>query len=161
LKEIGNLRAEYQEKLTLAESKRIDAIRAVDVGAVAIASERASQQASVLATQVSQSAETLRTLVQTTATSFAAQQSQLQNALVERIQAVEKSSYVGVGKQQIADPLMSELLLEVKQLRTTSSLGTGKGVGISSVWIGIVGGASLLLTLLSIGLIVAHMIKGY
>src|SRR6185436_3061034 len=57
-----DLHISYGEKLSLAESKRIDAIRAVDVAAVAIASERQVQQASVLANQVSASAETLRNL---------------------------------------------------------------------------------------------------
>lgn len=43
------LRADYEERLRNAEAKRIDAIRAVDVNAVAVASQRASDQATVLA----------------------------------------------------------------------------------------------------------------
>jgi hypothetical protein len=42
------LRAEYNDRLTIAEAKRIDAIRAVDVNAVTVASQRASDQASAL-----------------------------------------------------------------------------------------------------------------
>src|ERR1035437_6553515 len=56
----------YMKELSLTESRRLDAIRSVDVGAVAIASERAAATASVLANQVTQSAETLRTLVAST-----------------------------------------------------------------------------------------------
>jgi len=64
-RDIMVLRSEYEEKLRLAESERIDAIRAVDVGAAAI-----------LANQVSASAEALRAQVEatrvTTAQSLAA-----------------------------------------------------------------------------------------
>src|ERR1017187_8731470 len=63
LNEQMTLRAEHTAQLTLAEAKRIDAIRAVDVGAVSVANERANAQAAVLASQVSTSAETLRALV--------------------------------------------------------------------------------------------------
>jgi hypothetical protein len=65
--ELARLRAEYDDKLREAESKRIDAIRAVDVGAVNRAAEVSAAQALTLATQVATSAETLRTQVATTA----------------------------------------------------------------------------------------------
>lgn len=55
------LRAEYDEKLRKAESARIDAIRAVDVGAVQRAAEVSTQQATTLAAQVALSAEAVRT----------------------------------------------------------------------------------------------------
>lgn len=50
--DLMELRADYDAQLRIAEAKRIDAIRAVDVNAVSVASERANQQASVLANQV-------------------------------------------------------------------------------------------------------------
>jgi len=68
-KELNALRSIYEEKLNIAEAKRIDAIRAVDVNAVAIASKEASAAASVLA-----------------------------DSLNKRISAVEKSQYEGQGK---------------------------------------------------------------
>src|ERR1035437_3440792 len=61
-----NVRADYNIQLGVAEAKRIDAIRAVDVNAVSVASERANAQAAVLATQVATSAEALRALVAAT-----------------------------------------------------------------------------------------------
>lgn len=67
-REIAMLRAEYDEKLRKAETARIDAIRAVDVGAVNRAAEVSAQQATTLAVQVAQSAETLRTQVAAAAT---------------------------------------------------------------------------------------------
>ena len=69
--EIMSLRAEYEGKLRIAESHRIDAIRAVDVAAVAQAAQVSATQATTLATQVSASAETLRTTVAASALSAA------------------------------------------------------------------------------------------
>lgn len=94
---IMTLRAEYEEKLREAEAKRIDAIRAVDVNAVAVASERATQQATVLANQVSISAETLRALVAATANTIAQQLSALTAQLTDRISSLEKSQYTISG----------------------------------------------------------------
>jgi len=68
VREIGGLRASYDERLREAETARIDAIRAVDVGAVNRAAEVAATQALTLATQVATSAETLRTQVAAAAT---------------------------------------------------------------------------------------------
>jgi hypothetical protein len=68
VREIAGLRAEYTAELRRAETARIDAIRAVDVGAVNRAAEVSAQQATTLAAQVAASAETLRTQVQAAAT---------------------------------------------------------------------------------------------
>lgn len=62
------LRAGYDARLRDAETARIDAIRAVDVGAVNRAAEVSNQQATTLAAQVAASAETLRTQVAAAAT---------------------------------------------------------------------------------------------
>lgn len=92
--EMMELRAEHAKELGETEKKRLDAIRVVDVNAVAVASERASQQALVLANQVSATSEILRGLVATT------------NAqLTERLSSLEKSQYErkgsGTGMQQL------------------------------------------------------------
>jgi hypothetical protein len=68
VREVGKLREKYAAQLRAAETARIDAIRAVDVGAVNRAAEVAATQAQTLATQVAVSAETLRTQVAATAT---------------------------------------------------------------------------------------------
>lgn len=144
------LRADYSQQLENAESKRIDAIRAVDVAAVAVASERATQSASVLANQVAQSAETLRTLVASTAVTIAQQLAQLSNQLSDRISALERSSYEDIGKGRVADPMMTEMVTELKALRELSTLGTGKDTGLRSMWGYIVGAAGILLGLISL-----------
>lgn len=68
VREMIQLRGEFEDRLRDAETKRIDAIRAVDVGAVNRAAEVAALQATTLAGQVAQSAETLRTQVAAAAT---------------------------------------------------------------------------------------------
>lgn len=91
------LRAEYSAQLALAEAKRIDAIRAVDVNAVSVANDRATAQAAVLASQVSTSAENLRQLVAATATTVAQQLAQVSSEIAERLSALEKSQYESKG----------------------------------------------------------------
>jgi hypothetical protein len=56
----AELRAMYEEKLREKETARIDAIRAVDVGAVTRAAEVSATQAATLATQQQASADALR-----------------------------------------------------------------------------------------------------
>lgn len=63
LKEMAELRARHAHELSRAETARIDAIRAVDVGAVNRAAEVASTQAATLAAQVATSAEAMRAQV--------------------------------------------------------------------------------------------------
>lgn len=107
-KEILNLHVGYadklrlsDEKLSLAESKRLDSIRAVDIGNVAVASEKAAQQAVVLADQLTKNAEQLRTLVLTTAAQL---QEQVIAPLVGRVRDLEllrsQSSGTQSGKEQ-------------------------------------------------------------
>ncbi len=91
------LRAYFDEKLREAEAKRIDAIRAVDVSAVAAASQRADNAASILATQVANTAETLRALVATTASANATTLSSITTTLTERLALLEKSQYEKAG----------------------------------------------------------------
>jgi len=67
-----------------AESKRIDAIRTVDVAAVGQAASVSATQATTLAAQVSASAETLRITVAASATAAA-------NALAAALAPIQKS----------------------------------------------------------------------
>jgi hypothetical protein len=151
----ASIRASYSERLELAESKRIDAIRAVDVAAVAVASQRAADQAMVLSTQVATSAEQLRTqgaqqaealrsLVATTANTIAQAQQQIVTSLSTRITTLEQAGYQAVGKQGVVDPQMVELLAEVKSLREARREVSGVSQGISTSW-AVFGAAMMLL----------------
>ena len=132
--DMATMRAEYQEKLSIAEAKRIDAIRSVDVNAVGVASERATQQAQVLANQVAASADALRALVATTATTFAQQQQSLQTQITERLALLERSQYESKGKESYADPAMTGLVDQVKRMSDLQQTTAGKGMGVSSAW---------------------------
>lgn len=149
-KELMQLRAEHANDLREAEAKRIDAIRVVDINAVAVANEKATAQATVLANQVSTSAETLRTLVATTATTTATQLDQLTKQLTDRIALLEKALYEGKGKEGVTDPQIAQLLIEMKTSRENSSQGTGKSQGASSTIIYIVMAIGAISTILGI-----------
>ena len=103
-RETAEMRGAYQKELREGEKERIDAIRAVDVGAVQRAAEVAATQASTLAQQVATSAETLRTQVAAAAT---AAQVSLAAALVpiqEAIADLRRAQYEGAGqKTQIVE----------------------------------------------------------
>jgi hypothetical protein len=98
MNDIMTLRADYTRQLAEKESDRLNAIRAVDVNAVAVASERATAQATVLANQVVVSADALRVLVATTATTIATQLQYLSTQLTDRLSLLEKSQYENKGK---------------------------------------------------------------
>ena len=87
------------QQLRAAETARIDAIRAVDVGAVNRAAEVSATQAATLATQVATSAEALRGQVeaarQQTATALAAELEPIQ----KDIQDLRRAQYEAQGKQ--------------------------------------------------------------
>lgn len=137
--EIAKLRVYYDERLVNAEAKRIDAIRAVDVNAVSVASQRASDQATVLAAQVATSAEALRALVATTATTVASSQQQLATTLSTRLTTLEQAQYEGKGKQSYADPAMRDLVEEMRSLRESRATAHGKGLGVDASWVVIMG----------------------
>lgn len=130
---LQTLHVNYQEKLALAESKRIDAIRAVDVAAVAVASDRAVAQATVLSNQVAASAEALRLLVASTQSALATQALQTNTAFTERLAALEKAQYESKGKSGVTDPAMAELVSEMRTLMKVQSStgGRSEGLGIA------------------------------
>lgn len=103
-KEIMELHAMYTEKLRLAETNRIDAIRAVDVGAVNRAAEVSTQQATTLAAQVVISAETLRTQVTAAATASTITLAAALEPIQKDIQDLRKAQYEAQGnKAQATD----------------------------------------------------------
>lgn len=113
-RELIGMHADHAKELREAETKRLDAIRAVDVAA-----------ASVIANQVSTSAETLRSLVSTTATTLATQAAATFNQLSDRIAQLERTSYEGSGKSAVADPVMARMVEAVEALRTNMAKGQG------------------------------------
>lgn len=88
----ARLRAEYAATIQATEKERVNAIRTVDTGAVAIASERANATANALAKTVADSAQTLSTLVASTAAETNRNVQQQFTALSTRIAALETGS---------------------------------------------------------------------
>lgn len=131
LRREATLRADFSAQLNLAETKRIDAIRAVDVAAVAIANERATAQATVLANQVATSAETLRALVATQAAASAQQFATSTAQMSDRISLLERSSYEGQGKSTVQDPMMAIRDAKMDALIAAMSKGEGRA-GVST-----------------------------
>ena len=151
LTEIAALHALYGEKLSIGESKRIDAIRAVDVAAVATAADRSAQQAQVLATQVAASAETLRGLVATTAATVATQLSTIATQLTERIAALEKAQYESKGIST-GSPLMDR----ISALESAKHEGAGSSKGMRDLWGFVVGATVALIAIAGLVFNVRH-----
>ena len=104
------MRASFDEKLREAETKRIDAIRAVDVGAVNRAAEVSAAQALTLATQVATSAETLRAQVATTAEANRVALSTALNPVLESIADLRRIQYEQQGKSTAGtDPVLQAI----------------------------------------------------
>lgn len=158
----ARIRAEYADRLAVAEAKRIDAIRAVDVNAVAVANQRTSEQATALQTQttasaevlrnqVARSAEDLRALVATTAATALQNQQQQFSGLSARITTLEQAGAEGKGKTAYQDPVFLDLLKEVRTL-------SQQRVGVAATEVGrgevIAWSLAALMLLISIGTMV-------
>ena len=120
--ELMALQAVHSTQLREAEAKRIDAIRAVDINAVSVANERATAQAAVLANQVSASAETLRALVASAATTQATQLQQLTTQLTDRIALLEKAQYESKGSGSGMRDMYAWLIAGFMSLITVGAL---------------------------------------
>jgi len=160
--EVARLRAEHIKELGAMESNRLNAIRQVDVTAVRTEADRSLGAIQTLAAQTATNAETLRTALVNTAQTIAASTSATVAALSERIAALEKSSYEGVGKQRVADPMMAALFEKVNQIHLNSAEKTGKSEGISTSWgilLGAVAALGALTGLVSFIIMLARTLK--
>ena len=128
--------AKHSKALRKAETKRINAIRAVDVAAVQRASEVAAVQASALAAQVTASAEALRTQVAATATAGTIALGAALEPMQKDIQDLRRAQYEAQGqKTQVIES-------------TTKSGSIGLWIGIAVAAIG--AGFSMLIGLAGI-----------
>lgn len=152
IKELSEVREGHAKEMRVSEAARLDSIRQVDVTAVRTEATRALEAIQTLAATSARDAETLRTALVNTATTIASQTSETVKLITERIAALEKSSYEGVGKQRIADPMQAELLAEVKSLRESRSAGGGRAEGISASWAVVGVGLTLILTVAGLGI---------
>jgi len=145
-----SIRAEHQRDLDTLEAKRLDAVRSVDQLAVKTEADRSAAAITMLAQTAATTAETLRSAVNTSATNLATQLTNTVNAITERIAALEKSSYTGQGKQAVADPMMEQLIGEMRNLTAQRAADMGKSAGIGTSWGVLLGAVALIATLLTL-----------
>jgi hypothetical protein len=93
------LREHYFSELRQAETARIDAIRATDVGAVSAAAVVATTQANTLAQQVATSAETLRTQVAAAAAAATAALAAALEPIQKDIADLRRAQYEAQGQK--------------------------------------------------------------
>lgn len=130
LKRVEKLRASYAKEIRELESRRLDAIRQVDVAATKTEADRALAAIQTLAATTATNAENIRNQMTNTAATIAKQTSDTVSQITERIAALEKSSYEGAGKQAYADPMLAELVAQVKALTTSGAGQAGRGQGV-------------------------------
>jgi hypothetical protein len=123
--EIANLRAHYDEKLREAETARIDAIRAVDVGAVNRAAEVAATQANTLAGQVATSAETLRNQVAAAATAAATALAAALSPIQAAVEDLRRAQYETQGQKS--------QIVETRDVRAEGRLNANLLVGCAAL----------------------------
>jgi hypothetical protein len=126
VEKMAALRASYDDKLRVAEAARIDAIRAVDVSAVAQAAQVAETRATTLANQVQQSAETVRTLVATTATAATSALAAALDPMQKDIAELRKLQYEQAGQKSAGSDPITLLLNEIL---ATQNRGKGASQG--------------------------------
>lgn len=131
IREIESRNARERQEL---ESKRLDAIRQVDVSAVNTAASQALAAIQTLAATAARDAENLRTSLNSTAQTIAKQLADTVEGITKRIAALEMSSYKGEGKQTASDPMMVDLVQEIKSLRNLQSQSSGKWAGAQILW---------------------------
>ena len=162
----AKMRSDYEGQLRAAEAKRIDAIRLVDVGAAATLAQRTTEQATALATVVTQSAEVLRNqvsraaedtraLVATTAATALQNQQQQFQAITTRLAALEQAGATATGRGLPQDPAIVALTTQVAALLQARTNQTGAEQGRSDIIGWIVGGVGMLIAFL--GMIAAFM----
>lgn len=134
LGDMQRLRAEHSSEITQLESKRLDAIRAVDVAAVQTAADRAAQAITALAATTTTNAENLRNALTTTATTIAKQTADTVAGITERLTSLERSSYVGQGKAGVIDPAAAANAELLQRLLIAQSAGAGKSQGQDNTW---------------------------
>lgn len=148
LEKIAVLRAKHAKEIRDLESRRLDAIRQVDVTAVKTEAERALAAISVLATTTATNAENLRNALTATAQTIATQTANTVSQITERIAALEKSSYEGAGKQAVADPMQAEMFAKMERVLTAMAGSSGQSQGQKNIVAYISVGISILLGLL-------------
>lgn len=141
LKELSALRAAHQETLRTSDLDRLDKTRQVDVLAASASAAALATAVQTLASTADRNADALRNLVNATAATMAKQTSDqaatlsaATDSLVKdinaRIAELQKSSYQGVGKSSVADPMMADFISEMRALVKAQAQSGGQRQGV-------------------------------
>jgi len=159
------LRADHARELAEKEANRLDAIRQVDVLNQTAAARAASDAIQVLAATTANNAEKLRNDLNATATlmakqtadvatSMAAQTAITMGAITDRLSALEKSSYQGVGRSMVSDPIQAQFMEDMKRLMLSQSATAGKTEGISTSWAILISVITIIIAVIGVSLAV-------
>lgn len=149
-KTIGELREAYQEKISRAESGRLDSIRQVDREEVAKTAVSANIAITTLAKQTTDLQQTLAKQVTDTAAAQETRNSAQYSDINKRLSALELSSSEGKGKQTEAGPQLERLASMVEKLAAAQAAGGGKSEGISTSWTFLIAAVGLIAVLYGI-----------
>lgn len=131
VREIASLRAEYAGELRAAETQRINAIRQVDVEAVQRAAEVQATQQGILAQQVAQSAETLRTQVAAAAQAAQVALAAALEPIIKDIADLRRAQYEAQGQKT--------QVVETQSRGANIGLYLGLGVSLFIAFVAVVG----------------------
>lgn len=124
-RDINALRDAHQLEIHASEQERLRTIREIDVAAL-----------NNLSNIVTGGFESVRNSLSSTAARIEAANTERANAISDRVTQLERTSYEGKGKEAVSDPLMNQLLNEVKNLREAKA-------GISTTWVILIGAATI------------------
>lgn len=150
VKELGQLRADHAKEVRNLETERLNSIRAVDVAGGEREAKRALDAVQALAATSATNTETLRNAVTSSATAIAKQTAETFAEVSARIAALERSSYEGKGKEAVADPMLAQLVLEVKSLAASGGMASGASKGMRDMYGWLFGGAMFVIAVVGL-----------
>ena len=124
------LRTWHNKEMRKLESSRLDAIRNVDVAARVTDQKTALDAIQALAAQTESNRNSLSKQVTDTAETLSKQNAEANKQQLDRIAALEKTSYTGAGEKAVADPAMVQLVDVVTKLVANSSERRGGGAAV-------------------------------
>jgi hypothetical protein len=134
---VAELRAQFQKELRQAETARIDAIRAVDVGAVSRAAEVSAAQASTLAASQQASADALRGQVEQARIATADALAQALAPITKSIEDLRAAQYQQQGekssKVETSTSDRDAVLIEQARIQATQARMQLAGVLIAAL----------------------------
>jgi len=147
VEEVAKLRAKHAKEINQLNKDRLEKIRQVDNLNAQRSEERAGEGIKALAQQTASIADASRTTAANTAAQIATQLTTLFAESNKRISALELSSSEGRGKQAVADPMMEQLIGEMRHLTAQRAVDMGRTAGMGDTAKTIIGALGLLLTL--------------